>query len=208
MNKIFKPLRSIAIFMLFAICGIATSIKIINAQEVRYCQSTSRDSVNPVSAGVRRVVVAVNMYGNDIELPEPLKKENIESLLKELYEKRFSSFGGTILSTSTPGCHDRNDQPVAVIDLKQSGGWQKLWDASRDSETLSIMLHYHLMEKGFGGMDINSDFVTFYLSVMRPGVPEMSKNKSMAPFTIFTSTDSEKIEYLVRGVLEDRIKHQ
>lgn len=199
-----KTLKKIGYVSAFLMFSTVTAY----AQEVRHCRSTNFQQINPVSAGVKRVVVAVNMSGNNIELPDPLKKENIESLLKELYEKRFSTFGGTLLPTSTPGCHDRNDQPVTVIDLTQSGGWDKFEDATRDPETLSAMLHFQQWKRGVGGMDINSDFVTFYLSVMRPNVSEIYKNRVMTAFAITTSTKVKTIQDLMIGVLEDRIKYQ
>ena len=178
-------------------------------EKKRYCHSSSIDYINPVLAGVERVVVAVDRVGLggnlDDKLPDPLKKTNLEKLLKELYENRFSSHNGTLLSGSTLGCHDRNDQPVIVIDLAVKGGREALKNETKKENTLSVILFVNVIQRAYAGMDMNSDIFSFYIAQLRPGVAEYEKVQSMAPYSITTSTDEKRIDEILRSVLKNKI---
>lgn len=198
MNNIFRKIGYVSTFlMLFTVTAYA--------QDVRYCQSTSRDSVNPVSAGVKRVVVAVRVSGSVDELPQIISKAKLEKILKELYKERYSTFEGTLLPTSTPRCHDRKDQPVDIIDLEKSGGWNALEEATKSENTLSVLLQISAHRKGYRGMDMQSDIVAFYISHMRPKVPELRKTKPNLPFFVTVSTEPQKIEKIIRDYIKSTI---
>ncbi len=178
-------------------------------EKKRYCHSSSRDYINPVLAGVKRVVVAVDRVGLgknlDDKLPDPLKKASLEKLLKELYEERFTSRNGTYLSTATKGCHDRNDQLVEVIDLAVVGGREAFEEETKKEDTLSVILFVNVIQQTYAGMDMSSDIFTFYIAQLRPGVDEYKKAQGMTPYSITTSTDEKRISEIIRSVLKNKI---
>jgi len=131
----------------------------------------------------------------------------LEKLLKELYEERFTSYNGTYLSTTTKGCHDRNDQSVAVIDLAIVGGRKAFEEETKKENTLSVILFVNIMPKGYAEMEMNSDIVAFHIAHMRPDVAELEKNHPiMVPFAITTSTQEKRIREIIRNVLKNKIR--
>ncbi|MGN7437405.1 MAG: hypothetical protein ACTHOO_02085 [Alcanivorax sp.] len=177
-------------------------------EKKRYCRSSSITNINPVLAGVERVVVAVNRVGpanSDKLLPEPLKKSNLEKLLKKLYEDRFTSRNGTYLSTNTIGCHDRNDQSVEIIDLMSKGGREAFEEETKKENTLSVMLFANIIPRGHVGMKMDTDIFTFYIAKMRPGVVEYKKFYNAYPFLITTATPEKRIDEILRSALKNQI---
>lgn len=196
-----KTLKKIGYVSAFLMFSTVTAY----AQEVRHCRSINFQQINPVSAGVERVVLAVRVWGSGIDLPQIINKAKLEKIMKELYENRFSTFKGTLLPTLTPGCHDRKDQPVDIIDLKKPGGWDALEEVTKSEKTLSVLLHIGPYHKGYKDIDMHSDVVVFYISQMRPGVPELRKSKPMLPFFVTVSTEPQKIEQIIRDYIKSTI---
>lgn len=144
-----------------AICGVFTLPllqTVSHAEEKqKYCRSMSVNYVNPVLRGVEKVVISVDVKPNAYtskeaqqNLPEPLRKENLEALLVELYKERFRKEDGVIY-TPTKGCHDRNNQPITVIDYEQSDGRKAFYKESLEKNTLALLLHFKVTRKGYGG---------------------------------------------------------
>ncbi|MDH5721855.1 MAG: hypothetical protein OEY94_00850 [Alphaproteobacteria bacterium] len=194
---------------------IAIGINDTNAEEVKkYCHSMSVDYINPVLKGVKNVVITVdvkpNAYTTDeaqAKLPKPLRKESLEKLLVELYTERFNNYDGTMQSTSTRGCHDRNNQPVRVIDSSTSEGRKEFHQATLQENTLALLLHVRVTSKGSWGMDMNSDIVSFYLSQMRKETDDYTEDKYMLPFSMTTSTYPKILEKYIKSTLKNRINH-
>jgi len=183
-----------------------------DGKKIRYCHSQSVDNINPVLSGVKKVVITVDVRPlskgtpeEQVLIPEPLRKKNLEKVLKELYTERFSSHNGTLLSGPTPGCHDRNDQPVIIVNTDNVEGRKTFKKYTKEENTLSIILKLSFTPQGYFGLDMNSDVVSFYVSQLRPDVGDYEKNGYLFPFFITLSTPSETIEGFVRGALKNKI---
>ncbi len=202
--------------MLMAMGSAQAEREALTKTKTQYCTYSNPQFhyINPVIAGVKRVVVAVDQAGlsqefRNEDLPEPLQKENLEKLLQELYENRFSSRKGTLLSTESRGCHDRNDQPVTIIDLKakagiiSKSGQERFEAATKEKDTLSILLKVGLIESDSRYMDTDSHTVVFYMDQLRPGVPEYNKTQHGFPYSMSVSVDEETIgktlKYFIRS---------
>ncbi len=186
--------------------------------KTRYCTYSNPQFhyINPVIAGVKRVVVAVDQAGfskrfRNEDLPEPMQKANLEKLLQDLYENRFSSRKGTLLSTESRGCHDINDQPVTIIDLKakagiiSKSGQERFEAATKDKDTLSILLKVLVIKSGSRHLDTDSHTIVFYMDQLRPGVPEYNKTKHGFPHSISTSLDKEFIRKTLKSFIRAEI---
>jgi hypothetical protein len=73
---------------------------------------------NPVFDNVERVIIAVDNYSNNEKsqamLPDILKHEALETLLKEKYEKRYEELGEGTEPSDYKRCYNRHGQSVTV----------------------------------------------------------------------------------------------
>lgn len=178
----------------------------------RYCRSMSINYVNPILAGVEKVVVAVDVKRNahraeefQLSLPKPLRKESLEALLLSLYEDRLRKDEGVIY-TKTKGCHDRRSQPVQVIDYNTSEGRKNFYKATLEKNTLAALLHFTLTPLGYGGLEMDSEIASFYLSQMRLETDDYQEVRYTMPFSVTLKTAPEKIQNYIQGTLKNRIE--
>lgn len=202
-NCILKNLLSVFILCLFVILPLA-SCKAEEKKKI-YCFSQTVDYINPVLAGVESVVIAVNVAPNSARtseaqaaLPKPLRKDSLEKLLKELYTQRFSTDGGRIMSTATPGCHDKKDQPVTVIDYNTNEGRKKVQELAKKDGVLVVYFQAMVFDGDRAGMKKDQKVMTAYLSRLR-AEEEVSDFDELTNAVVFPS-------YVNQGVLEKRIK--
>lgn len=99
----------------------------------------------PTFNNVGRVAIFVEITKQDKrinleELPAPVQKENLERMLKQIYEKRYAKLDKH-LWRSTPGCYDKNGQPVTVQPFVTQEDRQKAKEISLDVATLTVYLH-------------------------------------------------------------------
>ncbi|MFN3828014.1 MAG: hypothetical protein ACK4NR_10380 [Micavibrio sp.] len=95
--------------------------------------------LDPVFDHVERVLILVNVLPNydagekfQASFPEPLKKANIESLLKEIYTDRYHKRDELPL----PNCYNRENQEVIVMDYLDAKQREKINSLIKKKGTL------------------------------------------------------------------------
>ena len=208
-----KKILKIAICTVFVLPLLQTVSYAEEKPKQKYCRSMSVGYINPVLRGVERVVISVDVKPNAYlaqeaqeKLPEPLRKENLEGMLKELYQQRFYKEEGVVY-TPTKGCHDRNNQPVTVIDYSNSEGKKAFYQATKQENTLAVLLHAKIMPKGYWGLDMNSDIASFYLSQMRMETDDYVENRYMTPLSLTLSTSPDILQEFIRSGFKNKIDY-
>ncbi|MGZ9097134.1 MAG: hypothetical protein ACXW30_02415 [Micavibrio sp.] len=172
--------------------------------------ANAQQYVNPVFVGVERVNIAVNITPSaeltkeaQASLPEPLRKENLEKMLKEIYTERFK---GHQLEGTVPGTYGRNNQRVRVLNFNDTQDRMEITKQSLDSKTLTVFFQGSIIRReSFVGLAGDSDFFSYQLTNYRHGITASIQQQIHAPKSVTLSTPAETINKFIFDYIKNRI---
>lgn len=152
--------------------------------------------------GIKHIVIVVRMangymYGKEKEtLPEPLRKENLENLLKISYMKRVKKHP----DMAVPNCYNRENQTVTVMDFRDDR--ETLEELSRDPETMIVYFNVSIQEQSKYNPYFSEPLFIFSLTNFKNGqnikpIWEMQHQ----PWAINFNTDPFLIEKNIRELV-------
>lgn len=121
-----------------------------------FCISQSEpDPGNPMFLGVERVSLLVKVtagYMRDKEaqekLPALLRMESLRDIAKENLVARYTTRGGRLVPSNTPGCLGRADQPVTVYEFKNLEDWKAFFSSLETPRTLGVYIQVSIQSLG------------------------------------------------------------
>ncbi len=170
----------------------------------------SVDWTNPILEDVKRIVILVDIkptlfetQEGQLRLPEQLRTKSIEETLRKVYTERFSTHGGKLFPTSTPGCHGRADQRVTVIPYIDSASIQRFNRAANDAGTLAVTFQGTVLESS-DQLPWGSSLMVVSVLNMRNDLEVSAKGQLLRSWAISFEWDHEKknyVEYYAKGGL-------
>ncbi len=180
---------------------------------------------SPMFEGVERVYILVEYftpYIEEEEIPDPLRQENIENTILELYKRRFSSQECSKFLMEKPRQMAQpyecsHDQPVELVvrqtgflagrDAQLKNGGIATSEMLNDKGTLNVV--YTVVIRGNGRNDdppIETPIVTLTHFLYRPGqdFPILYRKPDSGAFLLDKS--EKKLHEIVRGSVISRLK--
>lgn len=111
-----------------------------------FCHSQSLTSTSPLFENVKQVIITAHLVPASSyktlefqqSLPEAIREENILQMLKVIYERRFTTEGGRVQQSFTPGCYGRKDQSVTIYHLRNRQEEKQFFQLSKEEGVLGV----------------------------------------------------------------------
>lgn len=164
-------------------------------------------ALDPVFDHVERVLILVNVLprydaGEKFQalFPEPLRKANIESLLKEIYAHRYRKIDGM----NIPNCYNAEGQDIIVMDFHDIKQLEKINSLIKKKGTLvayfTISTNY---TKG-----ARSSHTAISLTHWRADMPVFDQYWYIGnPRAIQIDEDSDALTKTIRGYVKSHIRY-
>ncbi len=103
---------------------------------------------NPVFDNVDRVIIAVDNYSNNEKaqalLPNILKHQSLEKLLKEKYEWRYKELPEDTEPSNSKNCYDRKGQSVTVYPYTTKKEKEEFHKKAEKEGTLAVITRFNI----------------------------------------------------------------
>lgn len=172
-----------------------------------YIGCERRFALDPVFDNVERVLILVNVLPNydagekfQASFPEPLKKANIESLLKEMYAYRYRKIDGM----SIPNCYNAEGQEVIVMDYLDVKQREKINALIKKKGTL---VAYFAISTNYT-KNVRSSHTAISLTHWRTDIPVFDMYRYVGkPRAIQIDEDAETQKVRLRDYIKSQIRY-
>ncbi len=115
----------------------------VNEEGKWVCSSQSISAWNPKEIGVRRVVAYIEHHlvtEDKTKVPDSLYLQNLKARLLNKLQHRYTTYGGRVEQTLTPGCYGRADQPISIYTNEDKANNSKFQQEILKPRTLGIVI--------------------------------------------------------------------
>lgn len=152
---------------------------------------------NPVFDNVDRVIIAVDNYSNNEKtqalLPDILKHQSLEKVLKEKYERRYKELPEDTEPSNRKNCYNRNGQSVTVYPYKTPKQKEKFHKKAEKVGTLAVIMKFRTTQIRDEFQRTTDTIASFSVNNLRSDVTQ-DYLKLGLPLVMSISTPKERLE--------------